>query len=231
MIKRFRVCCNILPCQLVEKVFAIELKIKGDFMQKLQEIIGTIPSKIGVLRNKRQNRFKKTDANDVDYKHETEPADFEFKTFKFLGKNHKEMGVKNAFRFQNVFIDGWIELENGDCYALEIKYRMDWMKACQAEWQFHQFFKLANDEKMKNDFHVLHKELLSFTDNTKIKGCIVIFNDFSADWLRSVKDAEHISGWSTWYHEHHQNNPNWPIHLLKFDGVDKLGSFIDFPLV
>jgi hypothetical protein len=38
-----------------------------------------------------------------------------------------------------LYVDGQIELDNGNLYIIEIKYRMNWMKACQSGWQISKY--------------------------------------------------------------------------------------------
>lgn len=67
---------------------------------------------------------------------ETEPHAFEITVFNFLLEHKEQLGISGLWRCRNVRIDGLIDLVDGRRLALEIKYRMNWEKACQACAQF-----------------------------------------------------------------------------------------------
>ena len=57
--------------------------------------------------------------------------------------------------------------------------RMNWLKACQSEYQFRQFLKR--------------------TKEAETNGAIVFFEDFSGDWGKKTKKAKNVWGWEGWY--------------------------------
>src|SRR5687767_643976 len=67
---------------------------------------------------------------------EKEPHAFEIAVFNFLLAHKQPLGISAVWRCRNVRIDGLIDLADGLRIALEIKYRMNWEKACQACAQF-----------------------------------------------------------------------------------------------
>ncbi|MGD0828356.1 MAG: hypothetical protein ABSA09_09785 [Desulfobaccales bacterium] len=64
---------------------------------------------------------------------------YEYEVFNFLFKNKISLGIQRIFRFESLYVDGQIELDNGNLYIIEIKYRMNWMKACQSGWQISKY--------------------------------------------------------------------------------------------
>jgi hypothetical protein len=67
---------------------------------------------------------------------------------------------------------------------VEIKYRMNWLKAGQAEWEFRRFIKRINRRPFPVD------------------GGIVFFEQFSGDWKRRAGRRFFENGWSHWYRGH-----------------------------
>src|SRR5438552_10627191 len=57
---------------------------------------------------------------------------FEIAVFNALLRERSTLGIKQVSRCRNVRIDGLLDLEDGRRLAVEIKYRMNWEKACQA---------------------------------------------------------------------------------------------------
>src|SRR5580765_6433056 len=64
---------------------------------------------------------------------------YEVEVFNFLLANRQQLGIKAVMRFAALRMDGAVELVDGNRLAIEIKFRMNWLKACQAEWQFRRF--------------------------------------------------------------------------------------------
>src|ERR1700683_2436956 len=60
------------------------------------------------------------------------PATFETAVFNFLLDQKQRLGVRAVWRCKNARIDGLIELDAGSRLAVEVKYAMNWEKACQA---------------------------------------------------------------------------------------------------
>ena len=77
---------------------------------------------------------------------------------------------------------------------------MNWLRACQTGWQFEQFFRKE-----------IAKEY-----NPKIG--IVLFENFSIDWLGKALSRNNVDGWNYWYSYHHYlpGKDNFTIHLLQF---------------
>src|SRR4051812_32685725 len=57
---------------------------------------------------------------------------YEAEVFNYLLANREPLGIKKVFQFKNLWVDGAVELSNNRRLALEIKFRMNWLKACQA---------------------------------------------------------------------------------------------------
>ncbi len=115
----------------------------------------------------------------------TQPAAFEAKAFNFLLAKKHSLGIARLLRCKNARIDGLIELEDGCRVGLEIKYRMNWEKACQACAQM--------------AFYQRH-----FAGDQKLDSGLVVFERFSADWARKKTAGSPVEiGWSHWYLEHH----------------------------
>src|SRR5262245_13315783 len=65
----------------------------------------------------------------------------EAEVFNFLFAKEEGFGIRSGMRFAALLVDGAVELEDGRRLAVEIKLRMNWVKACQAEWQYRTFLK------------------------------------------------------------------------------------------
>src|SRR5215218_4921999 len=66
---------------------------------------------------------------------ELEPAAYEIEVFNFLLAEKEHLGIAQVERAKNFRVDGVLTLADSQKVAVEIKYRMDWEKACQAESQ------------------------------------------------------------------------------------------------
>lgn len=110
---------------------------------------------------------------------------YEDEVFNFLFLNRIDLGIINVYRFKNNVLDGEIELQEGTI-PIEIKLKMNWLKACQSEWQFSQFLRRQ--------------------ENNKLKHGIVFFEEFSGDWAIKAKSRQRENGWNRWYNEHYNNN-------------------------
>jgi hypothetical protein len=91
---------------------------------------------------------------------------YEAEVFNFLVANKDLLGIKQVMKFTALILDGAVELTNGKRLTFEVKYRMNWEKACQAEWQLRNFLK----ESRRKPFPV--------------DGAVVFFQEFSGDCLR-----------------------------------------------
>jgi hypothetical protein len=110
-------------------------------------------------------------------------AVFECDVFNFLLKNKQKLGITSIFKYQNFLVDGAVELLDGRMLTLEVKYRMNWLKACQAEWQFRTFLKR-------------HKATVG-----RVDGGLVIFKEFSGDCKKQPM-GRFQNGWNHWYRSH-----------------------------
>ena len=109
---------------------------------------------------------------------------YEADVFNFLLANQELLGLKTVMKFTARLVDGAVELIDGRRLAVEVKFRMNWEKACQAEWQFRTFMKRT--------------DLRPFP----VDGGIVVFEEFSADWERIAASRLLENGWSHWYRDH-----------------------------
>ena len=111
--------------------------------------------------------------------------DYEAEVLTFLHDHREELGIAKVWRSQDVLVDGLLELQDSRILALEIKLAMNWLKACQAEWQFRTF--LARQSELG-----------------PFDGGLVVFEDFSADWRNKAKYRPLQDGWYRWYQGHHE---------------------------
>jgi hypothetical protein len=124
---------------------------------------------------------------------EREPAAYEIEVFNFLLAQKEPLGVAQVERAKNFRVDGAITLAAGYKLAIEIKYRMDWQKACQAEAQFRWFLGHTTDD---------------------VAGGIVFFEQFAQDWVRRPSTRRLENGWTFWYSEHSEVEGR-PLHLVR----------------
>ena len=111
------------------------------------------------------------------------------------------LGIKQVNQCRNVRIDGLLELKDGRKLALEIKYRMNWPKACQACAQISWF---------KN---------YPPTKQYELAGGVVVFENFSGDWADRKPKWLLENGWNYWLTDH-QYAEGLPVRLLRFrDGT------------
>ena len=114
------------------------------------------------------------------------PAAYEIDVFNFLLAHKESLGISELSRFRALLVDGELRLSDGRRLALEIKYRMNWTKACQAGWQFSQFLKTREAKERPVD------------------GGLVFFEEFSGDWASKSRNRLLEVGWSRWYGGHSQ---------------------------
>jgi hypothetical protein len=90
---------------------------------------------------KRRKGKVRTLSSPLDLPASAKPArKYECEVFKYLLENKVALGIKTVFRFENLRVDGAILLADGKTrLAVEIKYRMNWTKACQAGYEFRRF--------------------------------------------------------------------------------------------
>ncbi|HQU90688.1 MAG TPA: hypothetical protein PLK77_00250 [Pyrinomonadaceae bacterium] len=123
------------------------------------------------------------------------PYEFEKRVITFLWDNRDRYRIDKLIRFQNSSVDGAIETKNVSI-PFEIKYRMNWLKACQAMWQFNQYRALSK---------------------TAFKTGIVFFHSFSADWARSPRSSPIPNGWRNWYSDHARSSETMTVHLVRLE--------------
>ncbi|MBI2806618.1 MAG: hypothetical protein HYX68_16680 [Planctomycetes bacterium] len=110
------------------------------------------------------------------------PRKFECEVFNFLLANKDALGIETVFRFKNLFVDGAILLTDGRRLTVEVKLRMNWSKALQAESEFRRF--LLTSEAKANP----------------VNGMVVFFEEFQGDgWHRRAKSRLLENGWNHWY--------------------------------
>jgi hypothetical protein len=117
---------------------------------------------------------------------EKEPHAYEITVFNFLLAHKEELGISLLWRCRNVRVDGLIDLVDGRRVALEIKYRMNWEKACQACAQFGWY-----------RTHVEAKE-------KPLTSGLVVFETFTGDWARRKPKWLLENGWSFFYMDHRE---------------------------
>ena len=125
---------------------------------------------------------------------------YEAKVFNFLLANAAELDIKTVMKFTALLVDGAVELIDGRRLTLEIKFRMNWLKACQAEWQFRTFLKRHNAKA------------------GPVAGGLVFFEEFSGAWQRPGKSKRFQDGWNHWYREGHSEVDGYRLHLLRLCG-------------
>jgi hypothetical protein len=123
---------------------------------------------------------------------------FEDAVFNFLRDQKESLGIEAVSKCANLRIDGILDLDNGDRLVLEVKYRMNWHKACQANWQFSWFLKRPEAK------------------TRPIRGCLVVFEEFDGHgWQRRPASRLLENGWNYWYTEHSEVD-GFPAHLARF---------------
>jgi hypothetical protein len=126
----------------------------------------------------------------------TEPAAYQAQVFNSLLASKMQLGISDVWSCGSVRIDGLVELVDGSRLALEIKYRMDWEKACQA---CHQISWFRNHPEGKA---------------RPINGGLVVFEEFARDWARRSPSRLLENGWNYWYTDH-QYVEGLRVHLVR----------------
>jgi hypothetical protein len=132
---------------------------------------------------------------------------YEAEVFNFLVAKKEALGIKNVMKFMALLVDGAVELMDGTRLTVEIKFRMNWEKACQAEYQFRNFLKRTD----RKPFHV--------------DGGLVFFEEFSGDWNRRAGCRLLVNGWSHWYRSH-SDVDGLRVDLLRL----RAGTLEGFPI-
>jgi hypothetical protein len=130
---------------------------------------------------------------------------YESDVFNFFLANKEELGIRAVMKFSALVVDGALELFDGRRLTVEVKFRMNWERACQAEWQFRTFMKEPDSRPFPVD------------------GGIVVFEDFSGDWNRKAACRHLENGWSHWYRGHAEVDGR-RLDLLRLR-ADKLEDF------
>jgi hypothetical protein len=110
------------------------------------------------------------------------PDVFECTVLTFLFEHRQTLGIARLFHAKNLLVDGGLTLADGRFLAVEIKYRMNWLKACQTGWQLGQFTRMPEAGRYRP------------------VGGVVFFEEFSGVWARRRGEMER--GWLNWYADH-----------------------------
>jgi hypothetical protein len=117
---------------------------------------------------------------------DSDPHAFEVEVFNVLLAQKERLGISALWRCRNARIDGLIDLLDGRRVALEIKYRMNWEKACQA---------CAQIAWYRNRVEGKEKPL---------SNGVVVFGTFSGDWARRKPTWLLENGWNFFYMDHRE---------------------------
>jgi hypothetical protein len=133
-------------------------------------------------------------------------SSYEVEVFTYLLLNRDALGIKEVMKFSNLLVDGAVDLVDGRRLIFEIKYRMNWAKASQAEYQF-------------RNFQRRHLGVAG-----PVHGGLVFFEEFSGDWDRQAASRRGQNGWNNWYIGHSQVE-KLRVDLLRLRG----GSLESYP--
>ena len=133
---------------------------------------------------------------------------YEADVFNFLFDNREMLGIEKVMKFKALLVDGAIELKDGKRLTVEVKFRMNWEKACLAEYQFRTFLKRTDRMPFSVD------------------GGLVVFEEFSGDWKRYTTSRLRENGWDNWYRSHSEIE-GFRVDLLRLsnDGDKKLEHY------
>ena len=162
-------------------------------MIAIQEILGLCPQAQDRIRRAADKLPILSPLNDTT---STEALNYESSVFNYLLDNKDALGISKLFKLKNQRMDGEIELNTGGIVAFEIKYRMNWLKACQSGYQFRQYLR--------------HRE----SSAGPLQGGIVFFEEFSGDWDRTFGNRPRKLGWDGWYLTHHKID-EFPFQLVR----------------
>ena len=143
----------------------------------------------------------------IDPNTEKAHGQYEADVFNFLLANKEPLGIKAVMKFTALLVDGAVELIDGSRLTVEVKFRMNWEKACQAEWQFRTFMKRTDVRPFPVD------------------GGIVVFEEFSGDRIRQGARRLLENGWSHWYRGHAEVD-RFRLDLLRL----RTGQLETFPI-
>ena len=110
--------------------------------------------------------------------------------------------------FQNMRVDGAIELENGNMILIEVKFALNWKNSCNARIEIQRFNK---NQKISGYFNGKFPSKL-------VSGALIVFNRFSGDWNRQRGDSNKEMGWFSFYEEECEIDfPCIPLHIVRLD--------------
>jgi hypothetical protein len=143
---------------------------------------------------------KNPDLEAVGRKGRGAPDRYERQVFRYLRSHGRRHGITSVRKLGNVLIDGTLMLKDGRCLVIETKYRMGWLKACQAGWQVAAFLRLPEGRRCRP------------------ASALIIFEQFSGDWARSRKGSSIENGWFHWYTDHARiaGRPHFRLDLVRF---------------
>ena len=127
------------------------------------------------------------------------PDRFEHSVLTFLIEHRQTLGIAQLLRAENLMLDAGLVLDDGRFVAIEIKYRMNWLKACQAGWQFGQFMRILPE-----------------AGQYRPVGGLVFFEEFTGDWARRLGQIER--GWANWFADHAAlpGDDTFRLNLVRF---------------
>jgi hypothetical protein len=172
----------------------VRMRYDSSLMERLGDLIDR-----GRLRpeDARVNTPKVTALSDPMEMTGSAPAAYQRSVFNALLRDRTMLGIRQVNTCSAVRIDGLVDLDDGRRLALEVKYRMNWPKACQACAQIAWF---------KNYEPMVQYEL---------SGGLVVFEEFSGDWARRKAKWLLENGWNYWLTDH-QFAEGLPVRLLRF---------------
>ena len=107
---------------------------------------------------------------------------YECDVFNFLLQKKEDLGIQAVYKFANLRVDGGILLVDGRRLAVEIKLRMNWKKALEAESEFRRFLRSSE------------------ANAHPVQGAVVFFEEFQgAGWDKRPKCRFLENGWNHWY--------------------------------
>ena len=122
----------------------------------------------------------------------------------FIFMRIERYGIEKIYIFKNMVVDGALRLDSGKIILLEIKFRLDWFKVCNARVEFQRFLK----EKRVQEYFTKH------ISKKSPEGALIIFDSFSGDWIGK--------GWSNFYEEEILDFPSVPIRIARLNREDGL---------
>jgi hypothetical protein len=180
-------------------------------MRTISELIGRTIEPTGKVRQPPKVQALLSCASSANL---TSPSRiYELEAFNYLFENSRKLDIESVIKFDNLHVDGQIVLVDRRRFVIEVKYRMNWLKQCQAVWQFKKF--LSTKEAETNP----------------VSGAIIIFEEFTADWSKKANShAKNLWGWEGWYLEVYNCIPEKPMHLLMWRQGGDLRGYPCFSL-